>query len=92
MSTSRLFGQFAWRFLPDRGCAGLSREFAPQGWGVTEASFTAMNPCNAPLHASLGAFVLFRVSGMFGDMVAYVGWFVFLARKTGPTSAAAAEP
>ena len=65
--------------------------FAPQGWGITETSFTVINPCGAPLHATLGAFVLFRVSGMLGDMVGYGAWTILFGRKVTTSPAPQAD-
>lgn len=48
--------------------------FAPQGWGVAESSFAFLNPCGTTLAGVLGAFLLFRLSIMMGDLLAYAAW------------------
>jgi hypothetical protein len=54
--------------------------FAPQGWGVTEASFTLFDPCGRALHQVLGAFLLYRFSAIGGDLLGYAVW-AFFARR-----------
>lgn len=54
--------------------------FAPQGWGVAEASFTLFDPCGRALHQVLGVFLLYRLSAIGGDLLGYAVW-ALLARR-----------
>lgn len=64
---------------------GYVAVFAPQGWGVAEASFVLLNTCGIALPGVLGAFVLFRLSAMLGDVLSYAVWAVLVRRlRSGP--------
>lgn len=54
--------------------------FAPQGWGVAEASFALLNTCTAPGPAIVGGFLLYRLSAIVGDVLGYASW-VAVARR-----------
>jgi hypothetical protein len=54
--------------------------FAPQGWGVTEASFAVLNPCRMELSEVLGIFLLFRCSAMVGDLLGFGAWAIVAGR------------
>ncbi|UXI67698.1 hypothetical protein [Tahibacter amnicola] len=54
--------------------------FAPQGWGVAEASFNLINCRDMPLHAVLAVFLLFRLSSMAGDLMGYGVWMALRHR------------
>ncbi|HOV57323.1 MAG TPA: hypothetical protein PLN91_05560 [Rhodanobacteraceae bacterium] len=62
---------------------GYLAVFAPQGWGVTEASFAIFDPCARPVREVLAAFLLYRLSGMVGDAVGYLVW-ALSARSSPP--------
>lgn len=55
--------------------------FAPQGWGVAETSFALLNPCGITPAGAIAAFLLFRLSGIFGDVLSYAVWTVLMRRK-----------
>lgn len=61
--------------------------FAPQGWGVAEASYALLEPCHAGIPAVVAGFLLFRISAIAGDIVGYAGWAIVMRRKRalGPT-------
>ena len=54
--------------------------FAPQGWGVAEASFTLFDPCGRALSQVLGVFLLYRLSAIGGDLLGYAVWALFARR------------
>lgn len=65
---------------------GYLAVFAPQGWGVAETSFAVLNACGIALPTVLGAFVLFRLSAIVGDIIGYVAWALlarYFQRRTG---------
>lgn len=50
--------------------------FAPQGWGVAEASYALLEPCHVGVPAVVAGFLLFRISAIAGDIVGYAGWAI----------------
>jgi uncharacterized membrane protein YbhN (UPF0104 family) len=50
--------------------------FAPQGWGVAETSFALLNPCGIAVPSAVAAFLLYRLSAIFGDLLSYAVWAV----------------
>lgn len=50
--------------------------FAPQGWGVTEASFSMLDPCARPLQQVLASFLMYRLSAIGGDVLGYAVWIL----------------
>lgn len=50
--------------------------FAPQGWGVTEATFAVLTTCMVALPQVLLAFVLFRMCSLVADLAAFAGGFI----------------
>lgn len=55
--------------------------FAPQGWGVAEASFALLNPCAIAAPSAVAAFLLYRLSAIFGDLLSYAVWAVLTRRS-----------
>lgn len=52
--------------------AGYVAIFAPQGWGVTEAVFTALKPCGVEAPTAVAAVVAFRLVIALGDVALFV--------------------
>lgn len=50
--------------------------FAPQGWGVAEASYALLEPCHVGIPSVVAGFLLFRISAIAGDVVSYAVWAV----------------
>jgi glycosyltransferase 2 family protein len=55
--------------------------FAPQGWGVAEASYALLEPCRVGIPAVVAGFLLFRISAVAGDIVSYAVWAVVTRRS-----------
>lgn len=60
---------------------GYVAVFAPQGWGVAETSFALLNTCGIAPSGAIAAFLLYRLSGIFGDVLSYAAWAVLTRRK-----------
>ena len=54
--------------------------FAPQGWGVTEASFAMLDPCARSVQRILATFLMYRLSAIGGDVLGYGLWAVAARR------------
>jgi glycosyltransferase 2 family protein len=54
--------------------------FAPQGWGVAEASYALLEPCQVGVPSVVAGFLLFRISAIAGDIVGYAAWTVVARR------------
>ncbi|GMV28431.1 MAG: hypothetical protein AMXMBFR59_05560 [Rhodanobacteraceae bacterium] len=60
--------------------------FAPQGWGVAEASYALLEPCHVGIPAVVAGFLLFRISAMAGDIVGYACWAFVMRRMRARSS------
>lgn len=58
--------------------------FAPQGWGVAEASYALLEPCRVGVPAVVAGFLLYRISAIAGDVVSYAVWAVLTRASRGP--------